>query len=105
MNEYQERALNSLAELCNIFPEQRLGQIISNYVLAKNKNDCFYLSDKQFAEIIEQQVQKIKLTKNERIIKKAIEKHPIIMDELLEIVNKYEKIDENFTSINILTNK
>ena len=33
MTETQELILNKLGELCRIYPQQRLGQIIYNYIL------------------------------------------------------------------------
>ena len=70
MNEYQERALDTLAELCNLFPEKRLGQIIYEFVLNKNQNDSFYLSDKNFCEILEKKSLKLKKSKYKDVLKK-----------------------------------
>ena len=53
MTETQEIILNALAELCKKYPQQRLGQIIYNYILIHCPNaDPFYIEDKKLLEIL-----------------------------------------------------
>lgn len=60
MTETQEIILNALAELCKKYPQQRLGQIIYNYILTHCPNaDPFYIEDKKLLEILEQELEKI----------------------------------------------
>lgn len=60
MTETQEIILNALAELCKKYPQQRLGQIIYNYLLAYCPwNDPFYLEDKKILEILEKALDNI----------------------------------------------
>ena len=59
MTETQEIILNALAELCKRYPQQRLGQIIYNYILTHCPNqDPFYVEDKQLLWIMEQEIAK-----------------------------------------------
>ena len=95
MNEYQKRALDTLAELCNLFPEKRLGQIIYEFVLTKNNNDSFYLSDKNFCEILEKKELEVREKQIQRRIKKVVGKNPVVMSHILEIIEKYEKNIDN----------
>lgn len=54
MTETQELILNKLGELCRIYPQQRLGQIIYNYILRYcPDNDPFFISDKELLKILE----------------------------------------------------
>lgn len=54
MTETQEIILNSIGVLCREYPEQRLGQIIFNYILRYcPNNDPFYIEDKKMLEILE----------------------------------------------------
>lgn len=60
MNEFQEIALEKLGELCRLLPEQRLGQIIYNYLLSELPNaDPFFIQDKNLLNILEKNVKKI----------------------------------------------
>ena len=60
MTETQEIILNALAELCKKYPQQRLGQIIYNYILTHCPNaDPFYIEDEKLLEILEQELEKI----------------------------------------------
>ncbi len=60
MSETQEIILNSLAVLCREYPQQRLGQIIYNYILVHcPKADPFYIEDKDLLNILEQELEKI----------------------------------------------
>ena len=59
MTETQEIILNALGELCKRYPQQRLGQIIYNYVLTRCPNqDPFYIEDEQLLWIIEKEIAK-----------------------------------------------
>lgn len=54
MTETQEIILNSIGVLCREYPEQRLGQIIFNYILRYcPNNDPFYIEDEKMLEILE----------------------------------------------------
>lgn len=60
MNETKELILNSLGVLAREYPQQRLGQIIYNYILTHYPNaDPFYIEDKKLLEILEQELEKI----------------------------------------------
>ena len=60
MTETQELILNKIGELCRIYPQQRLGQIIYNYILSYCPNaNPFYMEDKKLLEILEQELEKI----------------------------------------------
>ena len=53
MTETQELILNKLGELCRIYPQQRLGQIIYNYILRYcPNNDCFFIEDTKLLELL-----------------------------------------------------
>ena len=59
MTETQELILNSIGVLCREYPQQRLGQIIYNYILTRCPNqDPFYIEDEQLLWIIEQEIAK-----------------------------------------------
>lgn len=59
MDETKELILNSLGVLARLFPEQRLGQIIYNYILRYCPNyDPFYIEDKKLLEILEEIIDK-----------------------------------------------
>lgn len=59
MTETQEIILNSLGVLARLHPEQRLGQIIYNYVCSQcPNNDCFYIEDEKLLEILEKELDK-----------------------------------------------
>lgn len=59
MNETRELILNSLGVLARLLPEQRLGQIIFNYICSKcPDNDCFFISDEELLEILEKTIDK-----------------------------------------------
>lgn len=52
--------LNCIAMIAEKYPEQRLGQIIYNYILTHCPNaDPFYIEDKKLLEILEQELEKI----------------------------------------------
>ena len=54
MDEIKELILNDLGVLTRIYPEQRMGQIIYNYICRYCPNeDCFYIEDKKILEILE----------------------------------------------------
>lgn len=54
MNETQELILNSLGELARLYPDQRMGQIIFNYICSNcPNNDPFFISDKELLKILE----------------------------------------------------
>ena len=60
MTETQELILNKIGELCRIYPQQRLGQIIYNYILSYCHNaDPFYITDKGLLEHLEKLLQEI----------------------------------------------
>ena len=60
MTETQEIILNSLGVLCREYPQQRLGQIIYNYVLTHCPNqDPFFIRDEELLEILEKELEKI----------------------------------------------
>lgn len=57
MTETQELILNAIGILCRQYPEQRLGQIIYNYILTYCPNeDPFYIEDKKLLEILEKNI-------------------------------------------------
>lgn len=59
MTETQELILNKLGELCRIYPQQRLGQIIYNYICANcPNNDPFFISDEELLKILEKVLDK-----------------------------------------------
>lgn len=59
MNETKELILNAIATLSNKYPQQRLGQLIYNYILTHCPNeDPFYIEDKKLLEILEQELEK-----------------------------------------------
>lgn len=59
MNEIKEIILNSIGVLCREYPEQRMGQIIYNYILSHCPDgDPFYIEDKKMLEILEQELEK-----------------------------------------------
>ena len=61
MTETQELILNKLGELCRIYPQQRLGQIIYNYILRYcPNNDCFFIEDTKLLELLETIIEEIK---------------------------------------------
>lgn len=54
MNETQELILNALGELARLLPQQRMGQIIFNYVCANcPNNDPFFIEDTKLLAILE----------------------------------------------------
>ena len=55
MTETQELILNKLGELCRIYPQQRLGQIIFNYICFGELygDDLFFMSDEKMLKILE----------------------------------------------------
>lgn len=54
MNETQELILNALGELARLLPQQRMGQIIFNYICAYcPNNDPFFIEDTKLLEILE----------------------------------------------------
>ena len=60
MTETQELILNSIGVLCRKYPQQRLGQIIYNYILTYCPNaDPFYMEDEKLLDILEQELEKI----------------------------------------------
>lgn len=59
MSETKELILNSFAEIAKKYPEQRMGQIIFNYVCANcPNNDPFFISDEKLLEILEKIIEK-----------------------------------------------
>ena len=61
MTETQEIILNSLGVLCREYPQQRLGQIIYNYILRYcPNNDCFFIEDTKLLELLETIIEEIK---------------------------------------------
>ena len=60
MDETKELILNDLEVLARIYPEQRMGQIIYNYICRYCPNeDCFYIEDKKILEILEKIIDNI----------------------------------------------
>lgn len=54
MTETKELILNSLGVLAREYPEQRMGQIIFNYICANcPNNDPFFINDEKLLEILE----------------------------------------------------
>ena len=54
MNETRKVILNSLEVLMKEMPEQRVGQIIFNYICSNcPNNDPFFISDKDLLKILE----------------------------------------------------
>ena len=59
MSETKELILNSLAEIAKKYPEQRMGQIIFNYICANcPNNDPFFINDEKLLEILEKIIEK-----------------------------------------------
>lgn len=59
MNETRKVILNSLEVLMKEMPEQRVGQIIFNYICANcPNNDPFFISDEKLLEILEKTLDK-----------------------------------------------
>ena len=59
MNETRKVILNSLEVLMKEMPEQRVGQIIFNYICSKcPNNDPFFISDKDLLKILEKTLDK-----------------------------------------------
>lgn len=59
MNETKELILNAIATLSNKYPQQRLGQLIYNYILTQCPNgDPFYIEDEKLLAIVEQEIKK-----------------------------------------------
>jgi hypothetical protein len=55
MTETRELIINTLGVLARVIPEQRLGQIIFNYICSKcPNNDPFFISDEKLLEILEE---------------------------------------------------
>lgn len=60
MTETKELILNSLGVLAREYSEQRMGQIIFNYVCANcPNNDPFFISDEELLEILEKVLEEI----------------------------------------------
>ena len=60
MTEIKELILSNIRVLCREYPQQRLGQIIYNYILTHcPKQDPFFIEDKKLLEILEQELEKI----------------------------------------------
>ena len=54
MTETKELILNELAKLANKYPQQRMGQLIFNYICANCPNDDpFFIEDTKLLEILE----------------------------------------------------
>ena len=59
MNETRKVILNSLEVLMKEMPEQRVGQIIFNYICSNcPNNDTFFISDKDLLKILEKTLDK-----------------------------------------------
>lgn len=59
MNETRKVILNSLEVLMKEIPEQRVGQIIFNYICSNcPNNDPFFISDKDLLKILEKTLDK-----------------------------------------------
>lgn len=65
MNETQELILNAIGELARLCPQQRIGQIIYNYILTECPNeDPFFIPDDKMLKILES---KLKIFANSSI--------------------------------------
>ena len=75
MTETQELILNKLGELCRIYPQHRLGQIIYNYILRYcPNNDCFFIEDTKLWELLETIIkEKKKVLKKLKKLKKILD--------------------------------
>lgn len=61
MSETKELILNAMAEIANLYPEQRMGQIIFNYICARClNNDPFFIEDKKLLELLEKLLKEMK---------------------------------------------
>ena len=59
MNDTRKVVIKSLEVLAREYPEQRIGQIIYNYILTECPNqDPFFISDKQLLDILEKEIEK-----------------------------------------------
>lgn len=59
MTETRKIILNSLEALAKELPEQRIGQIIFNYICANcPNNDPFFITDEKLLEILEKVLEK-----------------------------------------------
>lgn len=60
MTETKELILNALGVLARVYPQQRMGQIIYNYICRYCPNgDCFYIEDEKLLEILEQILEEV----------------------------------------------
>ena len=70
----KELALIEFEKLAKLLPEQRLGQIIYNYIIAEIKNqDIFYLEDTELLNILSKKTKEIENARIERRLKKALD--------------------------------
>lgn len=66
----RESILKCIKELIDLFPEQRVGQIIFNYICAKcNNKDPFFIQDTNLLKILQTQVEEIKEKQRQREIR------------------------------------
>ena len=54
-----QRICTKLASLWFLYPQQRIGQIISNYII-KSGEDCFYMEDDEFEKCIDDAIEDYK---------------------------------------------
>lgn len=61
MSEIKEEILDVLAQICNIVPEQRFGQILFNYCTRFSRdNDTFYVYDETLLKTLKLELKKLK---------------------------------------------
>lgn len=88
----KELILMELTDLVKALPEQRVGQIIHNYIIAENKNkDIFYLEDMQLLASLQAVNKRIGDARLERRLKKALD-NPRTREQIFEILIDEELI-------------
>lgn len=62
MKDTRKEILNNLEVLVKELPNQRVGQIIYNYICSKCPNgDMFYISDEKMLKLLEKTINKINM--------------------------------------------
>lgn len=70
----RENIINKIEELADMFPEQRIGQIIHNYIIHSDlmQKDFFYIEDYELLSILEKQIKIIQDTREGRKLKELL---------------------------------
>lgn len=89
MNETKELILKELGNIARLVPEQRMGQIIVNYICCKCPNqDPFYTEDREVLAILQNVSKVIEKKQKERELKKLLEEDPDLIDKIYKMLNK-----------------